>query len=98
VKLKSKNKEKFEDVIFSDKCTVQLENQSKLCFREKNQPWALKQCAKHPVKVHLWGGISCRGATRKIMFTGNMNAIRYGKILEEFLVPFVRACFPAGHT
>jgi len=92
-----KSKEKFEDVIFSDECTVQLENHSKLCFRKKNQPRALKQRAKHPVKVHLWGGISCRGATRIIMFTGNMNAIRYGKILEEGLVPFVRACFPAGH-
>jgi len=31
------------------------------------------------------------------MFTGNMKAIRNGKILEESLVPFVRACFPAGH-
>ena len=32
-----------------------------------------------------------------IMFTGKMDAIRYGKIVEVGLVPFVRACFHDGH-
>lgn len=31
------------------------------------------------------------------MFSGKMNAIKYGKIIETGLVPFVRACFSAGH-
>ena len=31
------------------------------------------------------------------MFKGNMNAIRYGKIVEAGLVPFVRTIFPDGH-
>ena len=40
--------------------------------------------------------ISMRGATRLVMFTGNMNAIKYGQILETGLVPFLRTCFPDG--
>ena len=31
------------------------------------------------------------------MFMGNMNAIRYGKIVEAGLVHFVRIIFPDGH-
>ena len=38
-----------------------------------------------------------RGATRLIMFKGNMNAITYGKIVEAGLVLFLKAVFPDGH-
>jgi len=31
------------------------------------------------------------------MFSGTMNAIKYGTIIEAGLVPFVKPCFPAGH-
>ena len=37
-----------------------------------------------------------RGATRLVMFTGNMNAVKYEQILETGLVPFIRTCFPDG--
>ena len=92
-----KNNEKFEDVIFTDESTVQLDHHGRLCFRKKKQPRTLKQKPKHPAKIHLWGGISMRGATRPVMFSGNMNAIRYGKVVEAGLVPFVKAYYPAGH-
>jgi len=49
------------------------------------------------VKIHIWGGISLRGATKIIMFTGNMNAIRLGQIFEAGLLPFIREVFPDGH-
>ena len=91
------NKETFDDVIFTDECSVQLEQHGKLCFRKEKEPRVLKQRPKHPVKVHIWAGISMRGATRVIMFTGNMNAVKYGKILEAGLVPFIRTCYPEGH-
>ena len=91
------NKEQFEDVIFTDECTVQLDRHGRLCFRKEKKVRALKQQPKHPTKVHLWGGISTRGATRLVMFTGNLNAIRYGKIIETGIVPLVKTCFPAGH-
>ena len=31
-----------------------------------------------------------------MMFTGNMNAVKYEQILETGLVPFIRTCFPDG--
>ena len=33
------------------------------CFRKKNEPRKLKSKPKHPVKVHIWGGISKKGDT-----------------------------------
>ena len=91
------NNEQFHNVIFTDECSVQLEQHSKLCFRKKLQPRALKQRPKHPVKVHIWGGISCQGATKIVIFTGIMNAIRYSQILSTSLLPFIRECYPEGH-
>ena len=51
----------------------------------------------HPVKVHLWGGISKKGATNIIIFTGNMNAMRLEEILRAGLLPFIEEYFPEGH-
>ena len=55
--------EDFDDVIFTDESTIQLEHHSRLCFRKHHMPRLLKQRAKHPVKINVWGGISKRGAT-----------------------------------
>ena len=57
----------------------------------------LKQRAKHPVKIHIWGGISTRGATKIVMFDGIMNAERLKKILEAGLLPFIEQKFPNSH-
>lgn len=89
--------EKFADVVFTDECTVQLEQHSRVCFRKRLQPRSLKQRAKHPVKVHIWGGISARGATDIIMFTGIMDAQRLSRVLEVGLLPFLRSHYPDGH-
>ena len=89
--------ENFDDVIFTDKSTVQLEHHSRLCFRKRHQPRQLKQRAKHPVKVHVWGGISKRGATNIIIFTGIMDAVKLKKVLETGLLPFVNEVYPDGH-
>lgn len=91
------NNEQFTDVIFTDECTVQLDHHGRLCFRKQRELRVLKQRPKHPAKIHIWGGISMRGTTRLVMFTGNMNAVRFGKIIEAALVPFVRTCYPDGH-
>ena len=89
--------EQFTDVIFTDECTVQLEQHSRLCFRKRHQPRVLKQRAKHPVKIHIWGGISTRGATDIIMFTGIMDAQRLSAVLEVGLLPFIRSHYSDGH-
>ena len=83
--------------MFTNECTVQLDSHGRLCFRKKNEARALKQRPKHPIKIHVWGGISARGATKIVMFSRIMNAIKYGKIVEEGLVPFMKAYFPDGH-
>ena len=64
----------FENVIWTDECSVHLERHSRHCFRKRGQPKKLKPKPKHPLKVHLWGGISCRGATNIIIFTGKLCA------------------------
>ena len=88
--------EDFSDVIFTDECTIQLEQHSRICFRNRLQPRILKQRAKHPIKIHIWGGISQKGATRLVMFTGIMNAVCLGAVYEAGLLPFIQERFPDG--
>ena len=76
---------------------IQLEQHSRLCFRKRLHPRALKPRPKHPIKIHVWGGISKKGATRAVMFTGNMNAQRLKRILEVDLILFINELFPTGH-
>ena len=92
-----KSKDDFADIIFSDECTVQLEQHGRLCFRKRKHPRKLKSRPKHPPKLHIWGAISFRGASQIVMFTGIMNAPRYEQILEQSLLPFIQGCYPAGH-
>ena len=89
--------EDFRDVIFTDESTIQLECHSRHCFRKEKQRRALKQRAKHAAKIHVWAGISWKGATRIVIFGGILNADRLGVILENALVPFIREYYPAGH-
>ena len=45
--------------------------------------------AKHPVKVHVWGGISMRGPTGICIFEGKIDAAMYIDILKTTLKPFI---------
>lgn len=94
--------EHFEDGIFTDECSVMLENHAKISFhREWEQP-KLKGRPKHPLKVHVRGGISKRGATKLFIFEGIMDAEFYvSEILSNGLLPFMRKAYrrtslPAG--
>ena len=51
------NKEDFENVRFTDECTVQLDHHGQLSFRKEKELLALKQWPKHPAKIHIWGRI-----------------------------------------
>ena len=92
-----RTEETFDDVIFSDESTIQLDQHSRLCFRKRLQPRLLKQRAKHPLKLHIWAGISKRGATSVIMFTGIMDAERLERVYEAGLIPFIREYYPDHH-
>ena len=52
---------------------------------------------KHPVKVHVWAGISMRGRTGICIFDGVMDAELYLTILRQTLLPFLREVYPDGH-
>ena len=91
------NKENFDDVIFTDECSVQLDVHRRKCYRKKKQPRKLKPRPKHPPKVHVWGGISKKGATPIVLFVGILNATRLAKIFDAGLVPFVQQVFLTSH-
>ena len=63
-------------------------------FPKQCQCRLLKPRAKHPVKIHIWGEISIRGATNVGIFSGIMDAPRYQQILVVGLLPFLNECFP----
>lgn len=52
----------FENVIYTDECSVQLETHRRRACRRVGNPSKPKPRPKHPAKVHVWAGISVRGA------------------------------------
>jgi hypothetical protein len=78
----------FEDVIWTDETTVQLESYRRFCCRKRGGRPKNKPRAKHPVKVHVWAGISLKGRTGICIFDGTM---------DEALLPFVQETFPSGY-
>ena len=57
------NCDNFHDVIWSDESTIQLESHKRFCCRKTGAKPRNKPRPKHPVKVHVWGGISWMGRT-----------------------------------
>lgn len=97
--------DQFNDVIFTDESSFQIgqhrqivmtrivrNEKGKIISRDVPQIPKLK----HPLKVHVWGGISRKGSTQLVIFGGIMNAEFYTKeILEKTLLPFIQEFFPA---
>ena len=84
----------FHNVIFSDKCSISLVQYRRTCYRKVDEPTKRKPKPKHPLKVHVWAGISRRGATKISIFDGIMDADLYCNILEATLLPFIRGKLP----
>uniref|UniRef100_A0A1I7X8Z6 DDE_3 domain-containing protein n=1 Tax=Heterorhabditis bacteriophora TaxID=37862 RepID=A0A1I7X8Z6_HETBA len=67
-------KESFSDCVFTDESSVQLNSNSRICFvQEKDAVGRRRSVAKYPLKVHVWAGISRRGATRIAIWDGKDN-------------------------
>ena len=62
----------FHNVIFSDECSVSLERYRRTCYRKVDEPFKRKPKPKHSLKVHVWEGISRKGATKVCIFDGIM--------------------------
>lgn len=89
----------FQNVIWSDETTVQLETHRRHCYRKEGEKPNPKPRAKHPTKVHVWAGISKKGATKVCVFEGIMAAPLYCEILQKTLLPFIKEKFhpPSTH-
>ena len=93
-----KNKEMtFDDVIYTDETTVQIETHRRTCSYKKGCKPRYKPKPKHPLKVHVWAGISHRGKTGLCIFEGKMNATLFISILRSSLLPFIKDVYPDGH-
>ena len=88
----------FDNVIWSDETTVQLETHRRRCYRKEGEQPRPKPRPKHPTKLHVWAGISKKGATSICIFEGIMEATLYCEILESTLVPFIARKFPSPST
>ena len=84
----------FHNVIFSDECSISLMQYRRTCYRKVDEPTKRKPKPKHPLKVHVWAGISRHGPTKICIFDGIMDADLFCNILETTLVPFIREKLP----
>lgn len=48
-------------------------------------------------QVHVWAGISRRGATAIAIFTGILDSDGYQSLLEGYLKPFIEQHYPDSH-
>ena len=87
----------MEDVIWTDECSVQLESHRKTTYHKQREPSRMVSSPKHPPKVHVWAGISAKGATSIVIFTRILTATRYTDILEAALIPFIEEHYPEHH-
>ena len=102
------SEDRFNDVIFTDESSFQLGNNRQIVISKivcdskgkivsKDVPRIPR--LKHPVKVHVWGGISRNGATQLLVFNGIMDAEFYtNKILKETLLPAINHLYPLPNT
>ena len=87
----------FQDTIYTDETTVQIETHRHTCCYKRGCKPRYKPRPKHPVKVHVWAGISHRGRTGLCIFEGKMNASLFISILRSTLLPFIKDSYPDGH-
>ena len=83
----------FENVIWTDESSVQLTRHSQTMQVKIGKKRVLKPAAKHAVKVHVWAGISKRGATNICVFDQIMDGMLYTQILDKYLLPFLEEHF-----
>ena len=92
-----RDKDQFNDALFSDECTVQMDSHGKITFRRWWEPKKKKAKPKHPLKVHVWGAISRRGASQLAIFEGIMKAPFFAGKLLPVAQSFIQKKFPDSH-
>uniref|UniRef100_A0A1I7XCD1 DDE_3 domain-containing protein n=1 Tax=Heterorhabditis bacteriophora TaxID=37862 RepID=A0A1I7XCD1_HETBA len=72
-------------------CKKMLDDSEQTCFVTKDDYFGrLRPGAKHPAKIHVWGGISMRGATALAIFPRNirLDSEKYCQIINDIYLPF----------
>lgn len=87
----------FDNVIWTDECTVQMESHRRFCCRKVGCAPKPKPRPKHPLKVHVWAGISSQGRTAICVFDGIMDKHLFVNILNSSLLPSIGVLYPHGH-
>ena len=80
------NKDNFDNMIWTDESSVQLKRHCQNMRVKMGKEVPFKPVAKHALKVHVWAGISKRGATKICIFDQTMDA-------PGFLVLFIEKHF-----
>ena len=83
----------FANVIWTDESSIQLRRHCQTIRVKIGRERTLKPQAKYMLKVHVWAGISMKGATNICIFDQTMDASLYVKILNDFLLPFIEKKF-----
>jgi len=87
----------LQKMIFTDESCIQLERHKRVIWRRKGEKlMTLRSRAKYPVKVHVWAGISWRGATQVLIMPDRtrINSQIYRKMLLSAFLPFITQYFP----
>lgn len=84
----------WHKIIFTDECSIWL-NQGKIQMWTKGERPILN-IPRHTPKVHIWGGISARGATPVKIFKQNFNSEHYCDVLNEVLFQTAEILYPDG--
>ena len=69
--------ETFQDINLTDEAMVQLKPAHRKSYHKKGEQRQFRPKPKHPIKVYVWGGISTRGATNVVIFSGIMDTHLY---------------------
>ena len=87
----------FDNVIFTDKSTIALENHARLSFHHWWEPQKLKGRLKHPLKVHIWAGLPWHSPIKLVIFDGIMAAEFFiNSILKDTLLPVIHKTLQHG--
>ena len=73
----------FDDVIWTDETSVQLETHRRFCYRKEGMKPRPKPRAKHPIKVHVWAGISKKGPANVCIFEGKWMHHYFARFFKE---------------
>lgn len=90
----AESKETWHDAIFTEVTSVTLQPKAKSSFRRKDQ----KTQPQVPLKFHIWGLISRRGAGPMIVFEGDVSRLYFENvIIKKVAAPYIREHFKNGH-